>query len=299
MASTRAGRWVVASLLLAPIGCAGETPSAGTRKAKTSVEAGPAKASPARSPGEGCASIPRAARSPSVNSGAPLDPRRGDRELARGIALTEKGDQHGAGEAFGNAIAADPEIGLAYVLKAETHLFTDNDHAKMLPLLVRALELLPANPRAHLRYAELLAESGQTEQAESHFRCAIELKPDLVEARRWLVQRRLTEGNLGEAEREVKLALADAPDDVQARVLFGAVLEAENRPLDAAKELSAAAELAGRSAALYRRAGTLYEAAGDRLAAKKARAVADHIDPPKKERSLRTLPKRKAKTGRR
>jgi Tfp pilus assembly protein PilF len=229
---------------------------------------------------------------PPLPPGRPRDTRRAEEEFARGVALSEQGDQTSARDAYDNAIAADPYHGLAYLGKAESHLYTDNDQVAIRSLLERAVELLPENPRVHLRFGEFFAEAGSKPLAEAEWRCAIELRKDLLEARLHLARLIFENGDPATAEHELRDAVAIAPADVQAHVLLGDVLEAEKKIIDAAKEIESAAQLAAKSAALYRRASTLYTAGGNLIAAKRTKKEADKLDPPPKIRKLRPLLKR-------
>jgi tetratricopeptide (TPR) repeat protein len=219
------------------------------------------------------------------------DAEAGARELASGLELMKTTEHPAAAAAFARAITADPFLGLAYLEGAETHLYTDNDAQEIKRLLVRALELLPANPRAHLRFGEVLHELGDNKLAEAHWRCALELRGDLIDARRQLGALLLATGRVEEAVRELQVAAEQEPDELQTQVVLANALEASGKTLDAAKAVEGAARIAGKSAALYRRAGQLYEVAGSFVAAKRVRALADRLDPPKKERQLRPLKK--------
>jgi tetratricopeptide (TPR) repeat protein len=226
----------------------------------------------------------------------PRDLKKGESEFQRGVMLSEKGDHLGAGQAYAAAISADPYHGLAYLYAAESHLYTDDDHEAMRALLEHAVELLPENPRAHLRYGEYFAEIGKKPDATAEWRCALELREDLVDARVHLGRLLLENGDAELAEKELRTALASATNDVQVHLLLGDVLETEKKFNEAAVEVLIAARSSAKPAALYRRAGHLFEAAGNLLAAKKARKQADVLDPPPKARNLRPLLKRQKKT---
>lgn len=224
--------------------------------------------------------------------GAARDSALAEKELARGNALFLTGEYSAALVAYENAVRADAFQGLAHLGVAESHLYTDNDQVVMKESLLRALSLMPTNPRAHLRAGDLALESGEKPRAEAHLRCALELRPDYVDAQLRLAKHLLAEQRYPEAE-EVVLKIAG--DDVEAMMLAADVLEASKKFLEAAEKVEAAADHIKTSAPLWRRAASLYEAAGNLVAAKKARAAADKIDPPQKERDLRPLPKARKK----
>lgn len=214
----------------------------------------------------------------------------GQRELERATSLFDQGDYSGALAAYTLAAGSDPYNGLAHLGVAESHLYTDNDTTKMRESLLRALVLLPTNPRAHLRAGEVAAETGEKQRAEAHLKCALELRADYPEAQLRLAKYLYVEQRYAEAE----AVLASAKvQDLESLILSADIYEAEKKYREAAEKVEAAADLAKGSAPLWRRAASLYESAGNVLAAKKARATADKIDPPQKERNLRPLQKSK------
>lgn len=201
-------------------------------------------------------------------------------------------------EAFTRALAADPGFGLAHLGKAEAHLLTDNDTAAIRAHLATALVLLPDNPRAHLAYAGASAEAGAAEAAETHWGCALELKPGLSEAHAARARFRLNAGRAAEAEVDARAALAPDPTAYRLQLLLAEALEAQDRPRPAAEAVEAAAVTVSRSAALFRRAARLYAKAGAEADAARMTARADTLDPPAPARDLRPLKKRKRRRRR-
>ncbi len=214
------------------------------------------------------------------------------KDFERATKLFDAGDYQAALEAYRRAAGADPFHGLAHLGVAESHLYTDNDAASMQAALTRALSLMPTNPRAHLRAGEVAAERGEKQRAEAHLKCALELRPDYPDAQRRLAKYLYVEQRYPEAEEAISsLAGAEASSDVEALMLAADIFEASKKFRQAAERVELAATAAKGSAPLWRRAANLYESAGNLVAAKKARAAADKIDPPKKERNLRPLQK--------
>lgn len=224
---------------------------------------------------------------------------RADTAYRIGVELATSGDHAAAQEAFERAVRADPMHGLAHLALADTHLYTDNDQSKMHQHLAAAVVLLPENPRAQLKYAELESDRDNAEAAIRHWQCALALKPGLADAHYGLARVFLRTAKPAAAEKEVRAAIATDTKNVRFQMLLADVLEAKGEPLGAAKAAEAAAEIVESSAALYRRAGTLYAAAGDEDAASRVRRVADRIDPPAEERDLRPLRKARKKRKRR
>jgi Tfp pilus assembly protein PilF len=292
---------LVSAALIGPVlsNCAGGSPSVtplgAESGAKTSPAAAPAPVLPTRPAVNAVcdAAWDLIKPPPPLPADRPREVKKAEAEFARALSLATEGDHAAAREAFGSAIAADPYYGLAYLGKAESHSLTDNDLVATRSLLERAVELLPENPRVHLRYGEYFAETGKKPEAEAEWRCALELRKDLVEARLHLARLILERGDAESAQMELRTAIASSPGDVQAHVLLGDVLESQKKFLDAAKEIEAAAQLAAKSASLYRRASVLYQAAGNLLAAKRTKKAADRLDPPPQNRKLRPLLKRK------
>jgi tetratricopeptide (TPR) repeat protein len=279
---------VVAAALLA---CA-ETPqkrplatNGGTTVEHTPIGDEPGGAKSARA----CTSLGLAKDGVAADGSVARDAALAEKELERGNALFLTGEYTAALVAYENAVRADPFQGLAHLGIAETHLYTDNDQSVMKSSLSRALSLMPTNPRAHLFAGDLAVESGEVPRAEAHFRCALELRPDYADAQKRLAKHLFDQQRYPEAEEVVgKIA---AEDDVEITVLAADILEASKKYLEAAQKVEVAAGQVKTSAALWRRAAGLYEGAGQLVDAKRARAAADKLDPPEKERALRPLPK--------
>lgn len=221
---------------------------------------------------------------------APRSYERADAKFHLGQAFAAEGDHAAALEAYDAALEADPTHGFAHLGKADSLWATEDDYKRVREHLANAISLLPESPRAHLRFAEVSAGMGDMETAVRHWRCALERRPDLVEARAALGHHLFEEGQLEEAERELRTVVEAEPDQIRYRALLAEALEARGNPLEAARELERAARQTERSAVLWRRAAALYEAGGDTRAAARLRSRADALDPPAEQRHLRPLP---------
>lgn len=259
----------------------------------------PAKPAPAARPAVDPACLADPVRRVTLDLEADRDFDRADASYGIGEELFDSGDYQAALEAFARAVQLDPMHGLAQLALAQAHLYTDNDHPKMFSALASAVQLLPRNPRAHMRYASLAADAQETDVAIQHFECAIALKPTTTEARYAIAKQYLKKGRAEDAEKQIRLALETDPKNAQAHVLLGDVLEAKGQPRAAAESVEKAARMIEKSAVLYRRAGGLYEVAGAEAEAARVRRVADQIDPPKEKRDLRPLRKARKKRRRR
>ena len=219
-------------------------------------------------------------------------------EFKSGLALAKTGKHQEALQAYSAALQSDPAHGLTHLFKAESHLYTDNDVEAMRKHLSLAILLMPNNPRAHHRFADFSADNGDSEAALRHWRCALDRKPGLDDARLRLAQQLYSEQKLDKAKEHLQ-PLLQAQPDVRTLVLASQIHAAEGEMFKAAKDMERAAEVAGESAALLRRAADLYERAESPLSARRARGRADRIDPPKERRKMRPLRKRKRRRRRR
>jgi len=210
---------------------------------------------------------------------------------SRGQTLMDAGQTGPAQDAFTQAVQADPSHGLARIALAEAHWLTDNNAPLIREHLAAATLLLPNNPRAHLRFADINAELDEGKVAARHYRCALALSPDLTAAHVRLARHALGAGQAAEAEAHIRAAIAAEPKQYLHLILLSQALKAQARTRDAAKAAEDAAVLKGTSAPLYRRAARLYEDASAPKDALRLRRIADELDPPKEARDLRPLRK--------
>lgn len=273
-------RTPVLALLVGLATCAGPTETARTEPGTPKLTVDPCQEDPKRH---------------ALPMDGPRDFAAADQAFQAAQLLADGGDYGAALPGFMSAVKADPTHGLAHLGIAEAHLYTDDDPQAMRAHLATALMLMPDNPRAHQRYAQVLETLGEKEAATGHWKCLLSLKPETGEARYQLARLYLEAGKPKDAEQEVREAIKLEESNLQYHLLLGDVLEADGRVGEAAEAVRVAAELAGRSAPLYRRASALFEKANDKAAAEAQMKRADELDPPEKARNLRPLPEARSK----
>lgn len=208
----------------------------------------------------------------------------------KGKAFEDRGELREAIDAYARALEADELHGLAFLHKAENHLRLDDDPQVARILLKEALDLLPDNARAHLRYAEAAARLGFDVEAETYLKKAIALRSDLAEAHVLLAQHYEKTKRIEEAAQSLQAAAKTNPADIQVRVALVGLLDQLGRVDQAAQEMEAVAVHTKKSAPLYRRAADLHDRANRAADADRLRAIADEIDPPPQARKMRELP---------
>lgn len=188
------------------------------------------------------------------------------------------------------ATALDPTFGLAHLELADALLRgMDPDADRIGQHLARAVVLLPHNPRAHELFARHAEISGDAELAVRHYRCALERRAGLDDARYRLAVQLFELGRYGEAGAQLQELLRRDRSLVSARVLYAQVLTSEDRLEEAGRQLEVAARLSRGNPVLLRRAADLYAQAGAQDRADALDAEADARDPPKEGRDLRPL----------
>jgi tetratricopeptide (TPR) repeat protein len=248
------------------------------------VEARPTTASPP--PDDRCLVVPWSIAPPDPSS--PRDFAAAREAFETGLAQRDDGAD--PTDAFAQATARDPTFGLAHLELAEALLRGVNpDLDRVGHHLARAVVLLPDNPRAHELFARHAEIEGERELAVRHYRCALDRREGLTDARYRLAVQLFELGRYGEAGAELRRLLASDPTMVSARVLFSRVLESEGRHREAAQHLETAARYSRDNPVLLRRAADLYAKAGEPAEASRLDDEADARDPPEEGRDLRPL----------
>ncbi len=139
------------------------------------------------------------------------DPANGQGHLRLGYVLLEKGDCRGAEPHFRDAIAArvpsaDPYLGLAECLGAR------DDGPGAVQALLEARRVEPGNPVVEANLGVLALAEDRLDDAIVSLRKALEIAPDLHEARFTLARAYLRAGLGDEAAREARELLARLPE---------------------------------------------------------------------------------------
>lgn len=159
-----------------------------------------------------------------------------------GIRDLHSGNASGATKAFTSAVQLDPSstnhmyLGLA--------LAAAGDMKPGMRELTTALELDPANARAHLNMGTVYLQAGQEYLAKSEFEKALQIDPWFPEAHNNLGLLLSKSDQAGEAEQHFRLAADLDPQYVEAFFNLGLSLRAVNRLDDALRAFRHAAELA-------------------------------------------------------
>ncbi len=163
------------------------------------------------------------------------------------------------------ALKADPDYRPAMVVLARDHY-----RNRRLDLALYALTAIldgygPENPprdkgngEARLLRASIYKEQGQRKLAFDEFKRAVELRPDLVEARVNLAVLMLEAGNAPEAVPLLEGALAFEPSNVLVHLNLGDAYRLQGRPAEALRQLSWVTQADPQMAQAYYNIGLVY-----------------------------------------
>lgn len=222
--------------------------------------------------------------------GVERDFRGADEAFRRGLKAADAGQPEVARSHFEEALLLDPTYGLAYLSLAESLRTLERSPHARAEALVRAVRLLPDNPRAHAELGLALSDLGRSQPARVHLQCALERRADLSEARLRLAIEWLDAEDPEAAEAQLRAYLDHEPPSLRVLGLLARSLERQARYGDAAETVLEAAELTGDNPVLLRRAAALFRRAERPERAAAAETRADAVDPPERKRSMRPLP---------
>ncbi len=131
------------------------------------------------------------------------------------------------------ARAADRSLQYAYGLA----LVRSGRTAEAQPVFDRLLAEHAAWPELNVLLGQAAAQEGDFEAAVEHLERAIELRPDVAEAQSTLGNIYLRQGRLEEAGAALRAELASHPADHRSRHVLATVLELDNQPVAALREL--------------------------------------------------------------
>ncbi len=145
-----------------------------------------------------------------------------------------------AREMFNRAIEIDPEYARAYAGVADTcsllYTYFDARESNLRQAEIasrRAIELAPDLAEARVARGIALSMASRIDEAVSEFEQAMKLDPKLFDAVYWFARTRRTQGEYEEAARLFERAAAIRPDDYQVPGFLGQVLIALGRPEEA------------------------------------------------------------------
>jgi len=150
----------------------------------------------------------------------------------------------------------DPEV----AVKLGWLSFLQSDHEQAMSWLRRAIDLDPANAKAHADMGAVLADLQQYDVAVQHLQKSIELAPDDVDVLKQLVQVHLAKADLPRAGEAMERVLALAPGDAWTHYNLGVLCLETDRADDALRHFEQAVEADGTYLdARLGLAGMLYE----------------------------------------
>ena len=136
---------------------------------------------------------------------------------------------------YQKAIELDPKMGEGYLNLGL--LLLENDPAAAAPVLVKSIELLPAQAEPHYLAGTALERSGNLVAAIEHYREAAKLDDSKWEYRIALARALLASKQAADAEKEFRKSLVLRPDYAPARLGLAQCLIAQQKLADAAEAL--------------------------------------------------------------
>lgn len=207
--------------------------------------------------------------------------------LDQGRALASAGDWAGAAERFRRAVDAFPTWGLAQIELAEALTRTGADEAALDKALGAARSLEPLNPRVWVLTGRRHEQRGEAARALEAWGRAVDLRPDLVDARDRLGVLLCEAGRPGDGATHLKVVVEARPDDRTARANLADALERAGDLGGAERHLRALADGAPKNLAYRRRLVDFLERSGK---AEAAAAETRKMDDGRSPRKLRPLP---------
>ena len=151
----------------------------------------------------------------------------------RGRYFFERGEGNHARQMFEKAIELDPEFALAWAGAADSHVWIDMWGRETLENLQaadkfsrRALKLAPEMAETHASRGFALSMIGNHSEAETEYRSAIDLNPQLFESYYYFGRTCFAQGKFREAADMFAKAMVIRPDDVGAATMRNSALVA-------------------------------------------------------------------------
>jgi tetratricopeptide (TPR) repeat protein len=206
--------------------------------------------------------------------------------LTQALAREEAGDTAGALAGMESVINSWPAWELPRLEAARLMLKLGGELDRAEAELDVASALAPENPRGHYLRGLLYEERGQPLLAAKAYETALLYRPSYEEARFRVAGLWMAQGDWLKAEYHYRFLSKARPEWVQVRLLLAQVLERQERPEDAERELLAARQFQPENAMVVRRLAELYERTGRQKLAQKLRKT---LEEPAPKRRLRTL----------
>ncbi len=223
------------------------------------------------------------AAEPSVLTRAPSRP---TVSLPEALALESDGDDAGAIAALDALIGAQPAWELPRLEMARLLLKTGGALGRAEAHLDAALQQAPHNPRAWYLRGVMWEERDDRRQAVQAYEQAVKLRGSYEDARLRLGTLWFDLGDTLKAEMHYRYLARLKPEWVQVRLLLAEVLERQERPLDAERELLAARDYQPTSPLVLRRLADFYTRTGRPQLAERVRKSME-APPKRKMRELK------------
>jgi tetratricopeptide (TPR) repeat protein len=153
-----------------------------------------------------------------------------------GLIPSEEGHRL-AREAIERALALNPNLAAAHSQMGRIRKFVDFDWAGADASIQRAMALEPGNPEYLDQAAHSAAMFRRSDEALALARRAVELDPLNPGSWSALGEIKYSEGQLAEAEADVKKSLELSPDAFPGPILLGRIYVMQGRPQDALPEI--------------------------------------------------------------
>ncbi|MDF1562047.1 MAG: tetratricopeptide repeat protein [Deltaproteobacteria bacterium] len=220
-------------------------------------------------------------------TGAGVDPRVA---LKAGVQAREAARYAEAREHLEKAVEAAPTWVLARLELADALLHLGAKPGEVGQHLEAARLVDEGNPRLHLLMGLNHEAAGQGPLAAASFETALELRPSLTEVRLRLGRLLLAEEKAKEAAEHLAIYVEAHPEAIAGQTLLAQALEAAGDLGGAERALRLAAERFPDNAYNWQRLADFHERHGQSKKAAAARAQAEKVSP-RQKRDLRPLPK--------
>lgn len=167
-----------------------------------------------------------------------------------------------AKEAAEQALAIDPTLAEAHASMGTIRMWYEWDWAQAEREFLRAIELNPGEPKAHVQYNLLLVQTGRSKEAERQVRIALSNDPLSVPVNLYLAgvfhYRRDYERSLEQCRKALELD----PNDIESHIVLGLNFEQQRLYEDALRALLRARELSGNNPLICGPLASCYTALG-------------------------------------